>query len=129
MSFPTLRLWIAFVLVFAVLAVGKADNATHPPEDDGGMVVVVRWGDLNSTLATDVYVEAYGFGRKYNAEKSIVLKMLSDGRYAASLSPGVYDVFVSEGTSIPQCKRMVIGPGHTTYWAVQLEIDHANLEK
>lgn len=77
----------------------------------GTLVVLVNWGDLNNTPATDVWIEAHGFVPKYHSERSFVLKLFQPGQYQASLPPAVYDVFVSEGTSLPRCKRVLITPG------------------
>lgn len=44
-------------------------------------------------------------------------------KYETSLPPGSYDVFVSEGTSMPRCRRLRIRPELPTYWALKLEID------
>ena len=54
---------------------------------------------------------------------------LDDPEIEASLPPGVYDVFVSEGTSIPRCRRFLISPGFTGYWTLKLEIDEVYTEK
>ena len=129
MNIPSLKYLSVLVLLLAFLATGKADDAGRPLEKDGTLVVLVTWGDIDNTPATDVYVEAYGFVRKYDSEKSFVLKMSRAGRYEASLPPGVYDVFVSEGTSIPRCRRFLVSPGFTGYWTLKLEMDEVYTEK
>jgi hypothetical protein len=129
MNTPSLRCLSVLVLLLAFLVIGRADDTTRPLEKDGTLVVLVTWGDIGNTPATDVYIEAYGFVRKYGSEKSFVLKMSSAGRYEASLPPGVYDVFVSEGSSIPRCRRVLISPGFTGYWTLKLEIDDVYTEK
>ena len=123
----------------ATISLGQSPQAAAPPEKavdragsaekDGTLVVLVTWGDIDNTPANDVYVEAYGFVRKYNTSKSFVLKMSNAGRYESSLPPGVYDVFVSEGTSIPRCRRVLITPGLIGYWTLKLEIDDVYTEK
>ncbi len=117
-----------FMLLLALTTAGSQD---HPgrPEKDGTLVVLVTWGDIENTPATNVYVEAYGFVRKYDLEKSFVLKMSGAGRYETTLPPGVYDVFVSEGGSIPRCRRVLVSPGFTGYWTLKLEIDDVYTEK
>ena len=129
MNIPRLRYFSALMLLLVVLANGKAQDAGPPLGKDGTLVVLVTWGDVDNTPATGVYVEAYGFVRKNNSEKSFVLKMSRPGRYEGSLSPGVYDVFVSEGTSIPRCRRVLISPGFTGYWTLKLEIDDVYTER
>jgi len=129
MNIPRLRDLGALVLVLAPLMTGTAQNAGQHSKKDGKLVVLVTWGDVDNTPATDVYVEAYGFVRKFGSEKSFVLNMSRAGRYEVSLPPGVYDVFVSEGSSIPRCRRVLISPGFTGYWTLKLEIDDVYSEK
>ena len=129
MNIPILRCLNVLMLLFSVLASGTAQDAGRPLGKDGTLVVLVTWGDIDNTAATDVYVEAHGFVRKNDSEKSFVLKMSRAGRYEASLPPGVYDVFVSEGTSIPRCRRVLISPGFTGYWTLKLETDDVYTEK
>ncbi len=108
---------------------GKTEGISNSLAKDGSLVVSVTWGDLDNTPADDVYVEAHGFVEKYREEKSFILKMSRAGRYEASLPPAVYDVFVSEGTSIPQCKRVLIKSGSATDWTLKLEIDYVYTDK
>lgn len=115
------------VLLLGLLASGKATDTA--PVKDGTLVVLVTWGDVDNTPATDVYVEAYGFVRKDDSWKSFPLKISHPGRYETSLPPGVYDVFVSEATSIPRCRRMLIGADATGYWTLKLEHDDVYLQK
>ena len=108
---------------------GSAQDSGRPSDKDGTLVVLVTWGDIDNTPANDVYIEAHGFVRKYNSEKSFTLNMSHAGRYEASLPPGVYDVFVSESTSIPRCRRVLISPGFAGYWTLKLETDDVYTEK
>ncbi len=123
MSVRSLGHLSVLMLSIAVLAGGRAQDAGRASEKDGTLVVLVTWGDIDNTPADDVYVEAHGFVRKYRSEKSFVLKMSRPGRYEASLSPGVYDVFVSEGGSVPRCRRVLVSSGFTGYWTLKLEVD------
>jgi hypothetical protein len=123
MNIPSLRYLGVLVIVFALAGISGAGNAGRPVEKDGTLDVLVTWGDVNNTPATDVYVEAYGFVRKYGASKSFLLKSTGQGRYEASLPPGMYDVFVSEGTSIPRCRRVLVTAGLTGTWTLKLEMD------
>lgn len=124
-----LRYLSVLVLILALLPTGKAIHASEPSDKDGTLVVLVTWGDVDNTPANDVYVEAHGFVVRYREEKSFVLKMSHAGRYEASLPPGVYDLFVSEGTSIPRCRRVQVAAGYTGYWTLKLEIDDVYTEK
>jgi len=124
------RCWgVPIVILLMFLATGWAEDVSRPLEKDGKFVVLVTWGDVDNTPATNVYVEAHGFVPKYGSQKSFVLNMSSAGRYETSMPSGVYDVFVSEGTSIPRCRRVHISPGFTGYWTLKLEIDDVYTEK
>ena len=114
---------------FLILLSEAPVHAQQASQKDGALVVEVTWGDVENTPANDVYVEAYGFVPKYSSTKSFVLKMSHDGHYETPLSPGVYDVFVSEGTSVPRCRRLLIREGLTTYWTLKLEIDDVYTDK
>ena len=126
LSFKYLRI---FALLLPLLLTGKTDDSTRLPEKDGKLVALVTWGDLDNTKATNVYIEAHGFVPKYHSEKSFVLQASAEGQYSASLPPAVYDVFVSEGTSEPRCRRILIKPGLTSYWTLQLELDEIYTQK
>jgi hypothetical protein len=123
MSFLSLRALKLLVLLLTLLPTQKADEGGRQPEKNGTLVVRVTWGDDDNTPANDAYIEARGFVREYNSEKSFVLKSSTSGRYEASLPPGVYDVFVSESTSEPRCRRMRIVGGMPSTWTLKLEID------
>lgn len=129
MNIGSFRHLSVLVLLLAFLATGRADDSVRPSEKDGTLVVLVTWGDVDNTPATNVYIEAYGFVRKYDSKKSFLLTMSQPGRYEVSLPPGVYDVFVSEGTSTPRCRRVLIGAGNTGYWTLKLEHDDVYLQK
>jgi hypothetical protein len=124
-----LRYLSVFVLLLALVPTRSADNTSRPQEKDGTLTVLVTWGDVDNTPANDVYIEAHGFVWKYHSEKSFVLKSSTAGRYETSLSPGVYDVFVSEGTSEPGCRRMRIREGLPSTWTLRLEIDEVYTQK
>jgi hypothetical protein len=114
---------LVFPLLLLPLATAKLANAVPLPEKDGTLVVLVTWGDVENTPAKGVYVEAYGYVVKSDAYKSFVSTMVRDGRYEVSLPPGVYDIFVSDGSSEPRCRRMRIMPGGTSTWTLKLEND------
>lgn len=129
MNILSLKHLSILVLLLVLLPTLRSGGANRPSEKDGTLVVLVTWGDANDTPANDAYVEAYGFVREYGSEKSFVLKSPSTGRYEALLPAGVYDVFVSEGISVPSCKRVLISAGSTTPWTLKLETDHVYTEK
>lgn len=129
MSILGFRYLSVIVVLFELMPRGKAANASQATEKDGTLVVDVTCGDIDNTPADDVYIEAHGFVRKEDAMKSFILKMVHNGEYGISLSPGIYDVFVSEGVSVPRCKRLLIRPGLTTFWTLKLETDDVYANK
>jgi hypothetical protein len=129
MNIPRLANLSVFVFLLALLTSGSSQNIAQPSDEDGKLVVLVTWGDVDNTPATDAYIEAHGFVRKYNSEKSFVLKMSRAGQYEVPLPSGVYDVFVSEGTSVPACKRVPIKAASTTNWTLKLETDYVYTDK
>jgi hypothetical protein len=123
MSILNRRYFSLSILLLALLPTGRAVNVGEDPQKDGALVVKVTWGDIDNTPASGVYVEAYGFVEKYDTKKSFVLKMSRDGQYEAPLPMGIYDVFVSDGSSVPRCRRLMIKAGLTKYWTLKLEHD------
>jgi hypothetical protein len=107
----------------------KYSSAVTPLDEAGTIVVLVTWGDINNTPANDVYIEAHGYVVKDRTEKSFSFKMVRAGRYEATIPPGVYDVFVSEGNSEPRCKRVLVASKRTGYWTLKLENDEVFIEK
>ena len=122
-----MRLTCLFSLI-AFLAALEAANAAPVPDKDGTLVVIVTWGDVANTPAKDVYVEAHGYVAKFRSEKSFVFKMVHSGRYEASLPPGVYDVFISDGISEPRCRRMRVASDDVSTWTLKLEMDEIYTE-
>ena len=128
---------LLFCLALAAVAIGQSHQSAalmekavdSPSGKEGTLVVRVTWGDLNNTPATDVWIEAHGFVPMYHSERSFVLKLSQAGQYEASLPPAVYDVFVSEGTSLPRCNRVLIKSGEKAYWTLKLEVDNVYTEK
>lgn len=128
-NIPRLRQLSAVIFVLALFVSGRADSQSGTSNKDGTLVVLLTWDDVDKTPAHDVYVEAHGFVVRDYAEKSFVLKMAHPGRYEAAIPPGVYDVFVSEGTSIPRCRRVLVTEGRTGYWTLMLEHDDVYLQR
>ncbi len=125
----TLKIYKVFlVLAFLLCPIGQAVS-DKPSEKDGGLVVHVTWGDVDNTPATNVYIEAYGLVRKEHSARAFILKSLKAGEYQTTLPPGVYDIFISEGTSVPRCRRILIPPGMTNYWTLKLEVDDVYLNR
>jgi hypothetical protein len=128
---------LLFVLLVLGPALGLAQSepakrvptASSPLEKDGTLVVLVTWGDIDNTPADHVYIEAHGYVVQDNAQESFVLKKVRAGRYEATIPPGVFDVFISEGVSLPACKRVLIASGKIEYWTLKLANDYVFLEK
>ena len=117
--------WL-IVLLLAFPVTGKTQNNS---DSNGALVVFVTLGDLDNTPAANVFIEAHSVGSEHGSEKPFVLKMSHEGRYAAPLAPGVYDVFASEGDSQPACKRVLIKTGSTTQWTLKMKVDYVYTDK
>jgi hypothetical protein len=52
----------------------------------------------------------------------------SNGNFQTTLRAGLYDVFVSEASFVPVCKRVEITGGQNTSFSVELEPDREHLE-
>ena len=123
MNFLSRRSFKVLVFLLAMWPMQKAGVARQQPEKNGTLVVRVTWGDDDNTPANDVYIEARGFVREYNSQRSYILKSSTPGRYEVSLPAGIYDVFVSEDGSEPRCRRMRIVGGLPSTWTLKLEFD------
>ena len=117
------------MLLLAFFAIGRAEDVRAASEKDGTLVVLVTWDDVDKTPAHGVYIEAHTFAFNNISEKSVVLKMVKAGRYEAALPPGVYDVFVSEASSTPRCRRVLVRADYTGYWNLMLEHDDVYLQR
>ncbi|MGE5081604.1 MAG: hypothetical protein ACM3ND_01710, partial [Acidobacteriota bacterium] len=49
------------------------------------------------------------------------------GCFEISLRPGLYDVFVGEGSSLPMCRRIEIKADRTRMYTAKLEADEDHL--
>jgi hypothetical protein len=123
------RIVRTLMLVMACLQVGGwgLAQSKSPPtgakSDYGTLVVSAKWDDTRHTAATNVYIEAHGFVRGLGASHSYQLLPTESGRYEAKVPPAVYDVFISDGISIPVCKRVQVEAHRTVSWMVQLQTD------
>ena len=125
---------LSFCVAMAAISFGQSSRSTAPSEQaldtgkDTTFVVLVNWDDVDRTPTTGAYIEAHSFNVNWVSEKSFVLRMVKPGRYEGALPPGVYDVFVSEASSTPRCRRVLIN-GHTPSWNLMLEHDDVYLER
>jgi hypothetical protein len=129
MNVLSLKSFSLLIFLLAFLAPERHNASYQPEEKDGKLVVLLTWKDVKhdpNGPFPPVYVEAYGFVSKYNETKSFVLESSHFGRHERPLPSGVYDVFVSQGTSFPVCKRVRVTEDSTTTLSLQLEIDTVN---
>jgi len=120
----TAALLLALLLPIAVGSQDKAEEKTAK------LIVVVLYEDIDNTPANDVYVSVQGYPRTVHfTGTTTLLGRTGSGRYEASLPPGLYDIFVSEPISIPQCRRVELEPGQEEFWKVKLESDYKHLTK
>ena len=124
------RLLLFGVLFIGLIGRGPAQEKARPAADENGtLIVLVTWGDVNNTPADDVYIEVHTSSAKSSAPTSYVLTQVHSGRYESTLPPGIYDVFMSEGNSVPRCRRVQIRPKFQSYWTVKLENDDVYINK
>ena len=57
-----------------------------------------------------------------------VVPVDSNGNFRATLRAGLYDIFVSEASYVPVCKRVEITGGQNTDFSVELEPDREHME-
>lgn len=124
-----------FLLLCVALTFGQSPRSAKPTKQidetakNGTLVVLISWDDAYATPATGAYVEAHTFNANGVSEKSFILKMVQAGRYEAALPPGVYDVFVSEASSSPRCRRVAVTAGYAPTWRLMLEHDDVYLQR
>jgi len=123
------RLLLGLLFFFLIGRSPTQENTGQIAGQTGTLIVLVTWGDVDNTPADDVYIEAHSSTSKSSAPASYVLKKVRAGDYESTLPPGIYDVFVSEGSSVPRSRRVQIRPKFQTYWTLKLEIDDVYINK
>src|SRR5579863_6503293 len=98
----TTRLFAAMFIVFLFCLMSPTSGANQVGQE-GKLIVTVLLGD-NNAPARDAFV----YIREDMKEISRSISASNPGMFEISLSPGLYDVFVSEGSSLPICKRVEI---------------------
>ena len=132
MNVPILRSFSVVIFLLAFLAAERDNTSSHPEEKDGTLIVLLTWKDVEydpNGPFPHIYVEAYGVVSKLHTTKSFILESSHFPRYEGALPTGVYDVFVSEGTSFPACKRVRVEDGATTTVNLQREVDQVNTQR
>lgn len=124
-SLITMLIVILSIFVVAEGAQTQTTSSSQSTTKDtyGTLVVEATWNDTRATPATNIYVEAHGFVRSVGASQSFVLDAVAPGKYKLKIPPAVYDVFISDGISIPICKRFLLAPNKTVLWRVRLRGD------
>jgi len=102
---------LLFVLVLALPTVSGAGQAAARPE--GRLTVVVTSGDP-AAPTRDAFVFVRGYEPRYHGETLSQVRPTRDGWFEVSLPPGLYDVFISEGSCIPKCRRVAIEANKAT---------------
>lgn len=95
-------------------------------QTEGRLVVSVTIGDDKQPYSNAV-VYVRGYRPQYNGETSTILQASQKGRFEASLPPGLYDIFVSDASSIPMCKRVEIVANETEHYTASLTADVEHL--
>ena len=118
--------WMVPMFVIFALCLISLTSAAHQASQEnksGKLVVRALIGD-NNTPSKDAFV----YIRGNLGQPSTALSPTRDGWFEISLKPGLYDVFVSEGSSLPMCKRIEVKPNYTKMYTAKLEADDDHLE-
>lgn len=110
---------LAVFVFFAICPIFGVDQAS--PE--GKLVVLALLGDDNAPSK-----DAFVYVRGYLGQPSIAVSPSRVGWFEISLHPGLYDVFVSEGSSLPMCRRFEVKANETKVYHAKLEPDDDHLE-
>ncbi len=114
---------VGVMLVVLFLFFTVPISGTGQTSQKGKLVVRVSIGD-NNTTARDAFV----YVKDYFGQSSTALSANQPGQFELSLAPGLYDVFVGEGSSLPMCKRVEIKSDHTKMYTAKLEADEDHLQ-
>jgi hypothetical protein len=120
--------WVSWLLLLLLLYRPITVSGASKDERVGFLAVTVTTGD-DQGPAKNAFVLVRGYRPVYNGESSTVLKPTADGFFETSLPPGFYDVFVSEVSSLPMCKRVEIVPGKIEHYTANLKADEEHLEQ
>ena len=115
----SLAIALAILVLFVTCPISGADQASH----EGKLVVLALLGD-NNTPSKDAFV----YVRGYLGQPSVAVSPSRVGWFEINLHPGLYDVFVSEGSSLPMCRRFEIKANRTKVYSAKLEVDDDHLE-
>ena len=71
---------------------------------------------------------AFVYVRDPGGKSDTVVSLDANGQFAVPLSPGLYDIFVSELTFVPICQRVEILRGKSFRFVAELQVDNQHLE-
>lgn len=104
-----------FVLVVSIPMIGQG---------------VRKSGSLSGRVfsgATPLY-RAFVYVRDPVWKNDTLVPVDSNGTFRTTLRAGLYDVFVSEATYVPVCKRVEITGGQNISFSAELQLDREHLE-
>lgn len=117
-----LQTWSSRGLVwFSILLATSAVLAQSRPKV-GYLAGQVLYGESPTPRA---FVYVHSLNPKFDS----IIDLDSNGKFRVALTPGLYDVFVSEVSFVPMCKRLEIIEKQETTWNVTLRTDDEHLER
>ena len=119
----TRRIWFVVPLMIVASCLIAPISRANPTAQEGKLIVRVLVGDDNSP-ARDAFV----YVRGYFGPSPAAVSPTKAGWFEISLQPGLYDVFVGEGSSLPRCRRIEIKANYTRMYTAKLEADEDHLQ-
>ena len=114
--------WFVAAAMIFVFCLGSPISSANQARQEGKLTVKVLWGDFNDP-ARDAVVYVQG----YLGRSSTVVSSTRPGWFETSLQPGLYDILVGEGSTLPVCKRVEIKADDTRIYTIKLEPDLEHL--
>jgi hypothetical protein len=115
--------WFATMFVVFLFCLMSPTSGANQVGQEGKLIVRVLLG-IDNAPARDAFV----YIREDIREISRNISASSPGMFEISLPPGLYDVFVSEGSSLPICKRVEIKVDDRKIFTAKLEPDLEHLQ-
>jgi hypothetical protein len=117
----------ALIVVLSLFVPVVVSGAQQTSPKEGKLVVRVFIGD-NNAPACDSFVYVHGYRYQDNGEVSVAPSPAHEGWFEISLQSGLYDIFVTEESSLPMCRRVEVVAGHTRFYTAKLEADDDHLQ-
>jgi hypothetical protein len=121
--------WLGWLLLLLFLHLPIVSEANEKDEPRVGFLAVSVTIGTDQGPSKNAFVLVRGYRPGYPGESSTILKPTADGFFETPLPPGLYDVFVSEVSSLPMCKRVEIVPGKIEHYTVNLKADEEHLQQ